>query len=255
MSANDELNAFKAEAESQQNTRGGNYPRFKPEFEKLYTNFALIEPPSQWEIPSKTNPSWQPSAALDIVDLETKERYVWWFTSVSATSEDGKTVLRRRWEDAIREAETQGIGFPMRFRFAQWKEQSTKSNYQWNNSRVKIMHHVPLEECGLHHKDKPQNDQSLQTPTFEAAKDVGEPSEKPAAQTQWTAIVHYLSELLKEWEPEDAVEYINNTLDIKVELNELVGNPPGANYVRFGYGTLSHQKATIIITSLDGMSG
>ena len=65
-------------------------------------------------IPSK-NPTWAPSVAVNLVNLENGHRMDWWFASTSSNGRN--SIFRDRLTAMLEAAKEQGHNYPIEFKF------------------------------------------------------------------------------------------------------------------------------------------
>ena len=225
--------------------RGGNNDKFKPAVGEVYDRLAILREPS-WEIPSK-NPTWQPSVAVNIVNLENGHRMDWWFSSTTATGRN--SIFRDRLSAMLDKAKDDGHYYPMEFKF---KIVERTSQYTGNTYRelqpIFVASGDDIEgNLGVDPRDDPNNDASVPSKTTTVPK---APTGNAATDEQWSSIKTMLREVLEEgYTVDDAVEWLNEK-EISVSKENLSGSPDGTGLSRIGYGNMSKSLAVDVLSVL-----
>ena len=226
--------------------RGGNNDKFKPEVGEVYDRLAILREPS-WEVPSK-NPTWQPSVAVNIVNLENGHRMDWWFSSTSASGRN--SIFRDRLSIMLDKAKEAGHHYPIEFKF---KIVERTSQYTGNTYKelqpIFVASGDDIEgDLGVDPRDDPNNDASI------PSKSVVTPSKAPtgnkATDEQWSSIKTMLREVLDDgYTVDDAVKWLNDK-NVDVTKENLSGSPDGTGLARIGYGNMTNSLAVDVLSVL-----
>ncbi len=248
----EEWNAFGANAVVP--ARGGNNDKFKPEVGVVYDRIAILREPS-WEIPSK-NPTWAPSCAVNIVNLEDGNRMDWWFASTSSNGRN--SIFRDRLSAMLEKAKEEGHHYPIEFKF---RIRERTSNFTGNTYKelqpIFVASGNNIEgDLGVDPRDNPSNDMSIpMNSTFVPAPEGGSASiTNKATQAQWDQI----NSLAKKIFPQGyTAQQLLDTINIAVEegnitLQSLVGS---GSIKIVGKGDLSEENAKHVIKALTDFLG
>jgi len=224
--------------------RGGNADKFKPELNTVYDRLAILREPS-WEIPSK-NPTWAPSVAVNLVDLNNGRRMDWWFASTSSNGRN--SIFRDRLTAMLEAAKEQGHNYPIEFKF---RIQERTSEHTGNTYKLLQPMFVASGDnikgdLGLNPRDDPNNDESIPS---QGAKVVGH-ADNRATDEQWSSIKNLLLKVLGTgYSAEDVVAWFAEN-NIAIHKDDISGSPDGTGLPRIGYGKLHKETATVLVNAL-----
>lgn len=227
--------------------RGGNNDKFKPEIGVVYDRIAILREPS-WEIPSK-NPTWAPSVAVNVVNLEDGNRMDWWFASTSSNGRN--SIFRDRLSAMIDKAKEEGHNYPIEFKFRirERTSQFTGNTYK-ELQPIFIASGNNIEgDLGVDPRDNPNNDISI--PAQSSA-----PSQllEKASSHQWTTINDLAKQIFPEgYTAQQLLDAINAAVEEgHLTLQSLVGS---GSIKIVGKGDLSEEDATHAIKALTDLLG
>ena len=224
--------------------RGGNADKFKPELNTVYDRLAILREPS-WEIPSK-NPTWAPSVAVNLVNLENGHRMDWWFASTSSNGRN--SIFRDRLTAMLEAAKEEGHNYPIEFKFRIQERTSehTCNTYKLLQPMFVASGNNIKGDLGLNPRDDPNNDASIPS---QGAKVVSH-ADNRATDEQWSSIKNLLLKVLGTgYSAEDAVAWFAEN-DISIEKDNISGSPDGTGLPRIGYGNLNTSLATEMVNTL-----
>ena len=225
--------------------RGGNNDKFKPAVGEVYDRLAILREPS-WEIPSK-NPTWQPSVAVNIVNLENGHRMDWWFSSTSASGRN--SIFRDRLSIMLETAKTAGHNYPIEFKFkiVERTSQHTGNTYKELQPMFVASGDDIEGDLGVDPRDNPNNDASIPSKvTTIPPSNTG----NKATDEQWSSIKTLLREVLDDGYTVDDVVGLLTSKDLEVTKEHLSGSPDGTGLPRIGYGTMTKDLAIDVLSVL-----
>jgi len=224
--------------------RGGNADKFKPELNTVYDRLAILREPS-WEIPSK-NPTWAPSVAVNLVNLENGHRMDWWFASTSSNGRN--SIFRDRLTAMLEAAKEQGHNYPIEFKFRIQERTSehTGNTYKLLQPMFVASGNNIKGDLGLNPRDDPNNDESIPS---QGAKVVSH-ADNRATDEQWSSIKNLLLKVLGTgYSAEDVVAWFAEN-NIAIHKDDISGSPDGTGLPRIGYGKLHKDTATVLVNAL-----
>ena len=230
--------------DEQSSPRGGNADKFKPELNTVYDRLAILREPS-WEIPSK-NPTWAPSVAVNLVNLENGHRMDWWFASTSSNGRN--SIFRDRLTAMLEAAKEQGHNYPIEFKFRIQERTSehTGNTYKLLQPMFVASGNNIKGDLGLNPRDDPNNDASIPS---QGAKVVSH-ADNRATDEQWSSIKNLLLKVLGTgYSAEDVVAWFSEN-DIAIHKDDISGSPDGTGLPRIGYGNLHTETATVLVNAL-----
>lgn len=225
--------------------RGGNNDKFKPAVGEVYDRLAILREPS-WEIPSK-NPTWQPSVAVNIVNLENGHRMDWWFSSTSASGRN--SIFRDRLSIMLETVKKAGHHYPIEFKFkiVERTSQHTGNTYKELQPMFVASGDDIEGDLGVDPRDNPSNDASI--PSKVTATPPSNNGNR-ATDEQWSSVKTLLRDVLEDgYTVDDAVELLTSK-DLEITKEHLSGSPDGTGLSRIGYGTMSKDLATDVLSVL-----
>lgn len=224
--------------------RGGNADKFKPELNTVYDRLAILREPS-WEIPSK-NPTWAPSVAVNLVNLENGHRMDWWFASTSSNGRN--SIFRDRLTAMLEAAKEEGHNYPIEFKFRIQERTSehTGNTYKLLQPMFVASGNNIKGDLGLNPRDDPNNDASIPS---QGAKVVSH-ADNRATDEQWSSIKNLLLKVLGTgYSAEDVVAWFAEK-QIGIHKDDISGSPDGTGLPRIGYGKLHRETATVLVNAL-----
>ena len=224
--------------------RGGNADKFKPELNTVYDRLAILREPS-WEIPSK-NPTWAPSVAVNLVNLENGHRMDWWFASTSSNGRN--SIFRDRLTAMLEAAKEEGHNYPIEFKFRIQERTSehTGNTYKLLQPMFVASGNNIKGDLGLNPRDDPNNDASIPS---QGAKAVSH-ADNRATDEQWSSIKNLLLKVLGTgYSAEDVVAWFSER-KIAINKKDISGSPDGTGLPRIGYGNLHRDTATVLVNEL-----
>ena len=222
--------------------RGGNNDKFKPEIGVVYDRIAILREPS-WEIPSK-NPTWAPSVAVNVVNLEDGNRMDWWFASTSSNGRN--SIFRDRLSAMLEKAKEDGHIYPIEFKFRiRERESKFTGNTYKELQPIFVASGTDIKgDLGLNPRDNPDNDISIPSQASASSRVL----EKASAQ-QWETINDLAKKIFPEgYTAQQLLDAINAAVEEgHLTLQSLVGS---GSIKIIGKGDLSAEDATHAIKAL-----
>ena len=222
--------------------RGGNNDKFKPEIGVVYDRIAILREPS-WEIPSK-NPTWAPSVAVNVVNLEDGNRMDWWFASTSSNGRN--SIFRDRLSAMLEKAKEDGHNYPIEFKFRIRERESkfTGNTYKELQPMFVASGNNIKGDLGLNPRDNPANDISIPSQSTSASEVLDK-----ASSQQWGTINDLAKEIFPEgYTAKQLLDAINAAVEEgHLTLQSLVGS---GSIKIVGKGDLSAADATHAIKAL-----
>lgn len=226
---------------------GGNNDKFKPEIGVVYDRIAILREPS-WEIPSK-NPTWAPSVAVNVVNLEDGNRMDWWFASTSSNGRN--SIFRDRLSAMLDKAKEDGHNYPIEFKFRIRERESkfTGNTYKELQPIFVASGDNIKGDLGLNPRDDPANDISIPAQSSALSQLV-----EKASSNQWTTIKDLAKEIFPEgYTATQLLDAINAAVEEgHLTLQSLIGS---GSIKIVGKGDLSAEDATHAIKALTDLLG
>jgi hypothetical protein len=249
MKENTENDAFDTEWEQTgraaiMTERGRSNTRFIPEIGVVHERIAILHEPS-WSVES--NRGWGDSVAVNIVDLETGERMVWWFSAQSPSGRN--SIFHDRLKSMLEASFLEGHNYPIEFKFKIVENLSQKTGNTYKELRPIFVAAGDQVKgnMGVDSRDDPRNDESI--PSKDTVKPTSKPKYDEATKTQWDSLTRALGDIFGEYTATDVITWFSEK-GIEVSSEELIGSPDGKGLPRIGFGNLDSEKATQMIALL-----